>query len=211
MVAKDDEAFHCVYQMEDASGIRGVRLAKELMAVAGRTLKQNMTTLGPRVLPISEKVLFATNMLARALLGSKKVAPYVPDFTTAFEHICIHTGGRAVLDTMEKALRLPQEYMEPSRAGLYRFGNVSSTSIWYVLAFIESYRGVRKGDKVWQLGFGSGFKCNSAVWVARRRSAAMHPAWENFDLQGMRDEFAAAEKEKAAYLAAKAAAAAKAQ
>jgi hypothetical protein len=33
-----------------------VRLAKELMAVAGRTLKQNMTTLGPRVLPISEKV-----------------------------------------------------------------------------------------------------------------------------------------------------------
>jgi hypothetical protein len=42
-------------------------------------------------------VLFATNMLARALLGSKKVAPYVPDFTTAFEHICIHTGGHADL------------------------------------------------------------------------------------------------------------------
>ena len=26
------------------------------MAVAGRTLKANMTTLGPRVLPLSEKV-----------------------------------------------------------------------------------------------------------------------------------------------------------
>jgi len=26
------------------------------MAVAGRTLKQNMTTLGPKVLPLSEKV-----------------------------------------------------------------------------------------------------------------------------------------------------------
>ncbi|KAI8474465.1 MAG: FAE1/Type III polyketide synthase-like protein-domain-containing protein [Monoraphidium minutum] len=205
IIAADDEAFQCVYQMEDASGVRGVRLAKELMAVAGRTLKQNMTTLGPHVLPLSEKLLFAANFVARTVLGAKKVAPYVPDFTEAFEHICIHTGGRAVLDTMEKAMRLPAEYMEPSRAGLYRFGNVSSTSVWYVLAFIESYRGVRRGEKVWQLGFGSGFKCNSAVWVARRRNAAMHPAWDKFDLQAMRDEFEEAEKEKAAYLAAKAA------
>jgi 3-ketoacyl-CoA synthase len=39
-------------------------------------------------------------------------------------------GGRAVLDTMEKALGLSQEKMEPSRAGLFRFGNVSSTSVW---------------------------------------------------------------------------------
>jgi hypothetical protein len=86
----------------------------------------------------------------------------------------------------------------------------TSTSIWYVLAFIESHRGVRRGDKVWQLGFGSGFKCNSAVWVARKRIRYAHPAWEGFDLQAMRDEMDAAEREKAAYLAAKAAAAAKA-
>jgi predicted naringenin-chalcone synthase len=37
-----------------------------------------------------------------------------------------------VLDTMEKQLALSAELMEPSRAGLYRFGNVSSTSIWCV-------------------------------------------------------------------------------
>ena len=186
-----------------------MRLAKELMNVAGRTLKQNLTTLAPRVLPLSEKLLFAGNMVARACLGPKKVAPYVPDFSTAFEHICIHTGGRAVLDTMEKQLKLSEHYMEPSRAGLYRFGNVSSTSVWYVLAFIEAVRGVKKGDRVWQLGFGSGFKCNSAVWVARRRVKQMHGAWEGFDIQAMRDEFEEAEREKAAYLAAKAAGAAK--
>jgi hypothetical protein len=69
---------------------------------------------------------------------------------------------------MEKQLSLSKEMMEPSRAGLYRFGNVSSTSIWYVLAYIETFRGVKAGDKVWQLGFGSGFKCNSAVWRANR-------------------------------------------
>jgi len=31
-----------------------------------------------------------------------------------------------VLDTMEKQLGLSRAYMEPSRAGLYRFGNVSA-------------------------------------------------------------------------------------
>lgn len=51
---------------------------------------------------------------------------------------------------------------------LFRYGNVSSSSIWYVLAYIETFRGVAAGDRVWQLGFGSGFKCNSAVWKANR-------------------------------------------
>jgi predicted naringenin-chalcone synthase len=46
----------------------------------------------------------------------------------------LRAGGRAVLDTMEKQLALSVELMEPSRAGLYRFGNVSSTSIWCVPA-----------------------------------------------------------------------------
>uniref|UniRef100_A0A383VE34 3-ketoacyl-CoA synthase n=1 Tax=Tetradesmus obliquus TaxID=3088 RepID=A0A383VE34_TETOB len=201
-----DEAFGCVYQMEDDKGIRGVRLGKELMSVAGAALKINMTRLGPKVLPLSEQLLFAFNLVARQLMGPKQVKAYVPDFGQAFDHICIHTGGRAVLDTMEKQLALSTELMEPSRAGLYRFGNVSSTSIWYVLAFIESFRGVRAGERVWQLGFGSGFKVNSAVWVANKKNKVVHSAWEGFNISKMRAEFAEAEAEKQAYLAAKAAA-----
>lgn len=49
-----------------------------------------------------------------------------------------------------------------------RYGNVSSASIWYVLAYLESFNGMRRGDRIWQMGFGSGFKCNSAVWRANR-------------------------------------------
>lgn len=41
--------------------------------------------------------------------------------------------------------------MEPSRAALYRYGNVSSSSIWYVLSFIEHFRGVKAGDRVLQV------------------------------------------------------------
>jgi 3-ketoacyl-CoA synthase len=118
-----------------------VRLGKELMSVAARALRANMTSLGPLVLPLSEQLLFAANMAARKLAGGSKsiaqqlpaawVKPYTPDFKRAFEHMCIHTGGRGVIDTIERELALPKPSVEPSRAALYQFGNTSSTSIWW--------------------------------------------------------------------------------
>ena len=57
-----------------------------------------------------------------------------------------------------------------------------------MLAYIETFRGVRKGDRIWQLGFGSGFKCNSAVWKANRRVRDTHAAWEGFEPHAMYPE-----------------------
>ena len=37
-LAANDAAFHCVYEQEDVAGQRGVKLSKELMAIAGRGL-----------------------------------------------------------------------------------------------------------------------------------------------------------------------------
>lgn len=59
-----------------------------------------------------------------------KVRPYIPDFKLAFEHFCIHTGGRGVIDAIEKQLELLPENAAPSRETLYRYGNVSSASVW---------------------------------------------------------------------------------
>ena len=44
-------------------------------------------------------------------------------------------------------------------------------------ADIETKEGVRRGDRVWQIAFGSGFKCNSAVWKAVRNVNTQHEAW----------------------------------
>ncbi|XVF66582.1 hypothetical protein PTKIN_Ptkin10aG0048900 [Pterospermum kingtungense] len=76
-----------------------------------------------------------------------KIKPYNPDFKLAFEHFCIHAGGRAVLDEVEKNIDLKDWHMEPSRMTLYRFGNTSSSSLWYELAYSEAKGRIRKGDK----------------------------------------------------------------
>nr|QYJ54442.1 3-ketoacyl-CoA synthase-like protein [Consolida ajacis] len=163
----DDKAFRCVYQEEDDTGRVGVSLSKDLMAIAGGALKANITTLGPLVLPISEQLLFFSTLVIKKLINTK-IKPYIPDFKLAFEHFCIHAGGRAVIDELEKNLQLLPEHVEASRMTLHRFGNTSSSSIWYELAYMEAKGRMRKGNRVWQIAFGSGFKCNSAVWEALR-------------------------------------------
>jgi 3-ketoacyl-CoA synthase len=242
-----------LFQEEDADNIRGVRLSKRIMQVAGDTLKINISSLGPLVLPFSEQARFVLNLIARRavrgqvplpkparhviqklackivplpgiahLVGyrhprkisehlaagdyqtpclkrhkpddanfaqalARRLPPLVPDFTKAFQWFCVHTGGRAVLDAIENNLSLPAIHMEPSRVSLYKFGNPSSASIWYELEIISesgntcgaerdgglmpdngAERRLCAGDKIWQIAFGSGFKCNSAVWQCLR-------------------------------------------
>ncbi|KAL4429609.1 hypothetical protein ABPG77_008658 [Micractinium sp. CCAP 211/92] len=176
-MGQDDAHYGCVYQKEDGTGKPGVFLSKDLMRIAGHALKANITTLGPLVLPISEQLLFFANLVARKFLRLKNVRPYIPDFKLAFEHFCIHTGGRGVIDAIEKQLELRPDNVGPSRETLFRYGNVSSASIWYVLSNIETKRGVRRGERIWQIAFGSGFKCNSAVWRALRNVNDRHEAW----------------------------------
>jgi 3-ketoacyl-CoA synthase len=230
----EDESFGCITHREDDTGLMGVSLSKNVMKVAGESLKTNITTLGPLVLPLSEQFTFFMNLMARNLLHRKlpKLIPffirwiiymfadfflalpspknrslyalfvrrnralcglpnefteeelkemrsdknckisvgktYLPNFTKAFEHVCVHAGGRAVLDAIEKNLRLPSDYLNASRFVLNNYGNTSSSSIWYELKYHVKNSSIKKGERCWQIAFGSGFKCNSAVWEACR-------------------------------------------
>lgn len=161
----DDRSYNCVFQEEDDDNKKGLSLSKELMEVAGHALKANITTLGPLVLPLSEQILFLTSLFCRKVLRLN-MKPYIPDFKLAAQHFCMHAGGRAVLDALQKNLSLSKHNMEPSQMTLHRFGNTSSSTLWYELAYIEAKERIKRGDIVWQVAFGSGFKCNSAVWKA---------------------------------------------
>jgi 3-ketoacyl-CoA synthase len=130
------------------------------------------------VLPVSEQLLFFTTLVTKKLFNAK-IKPYIPDFKLAFEHFCLHVGGHAVIDELEKNLQLQPVHLEASRMMLHWFGNTSNSSIWYELAYMEAKGRVRRGHRIWQIAFGSGFKCNSAVWHALRNvKSSPNSPWE---------------------------------
>lgn len=70
MITKDDE-----------DGKIGTKIGREVMETAGKALKANITTIGPLVLPLSEKLIFVGNLFARkARLRPKTLqrVPHVP-------------------------------------------------------------------------------------------------------------------------------------
>ncbi|KAF8723683.1 hypothetical protein HU200_021645 [Digitaria exilis] len=174
--AAQDKSYQCASQQEDDKGELGVNLSKDLVAVAGETLQANITAIGSLVLPFSEQLLFLFSLIARKLLNSR-IKLHVPNFRMAFEHFCIHAGGRAVIDAVQRSLCLSDEDVEPSRMALHRFGNTSSSSVWYELGYIDAKGRMRKGDRVWMIGFGSGFKCNSVVWQCIQSTSNLDGPW----------------------------------
>ncbi|URE47199.1 3-ketoacyl-CoA synthase [Musa troglodytarum] len=164
----DDRAYRCVSEEEDEEGNSGIRLNKDLMVIAGEALRANITTVGPLVLPVTEQLRFLATLVARRLRGARGWKLYIPEFKCAFEHFCIHAGGRAVIDELQRSLGLSAAHVEASRMTLHRFGNTSSSSLWYELGYVEAKGRMRGGDRLWMIGFGSGFKCNSAVWRCLR-------------------------------------------
>ncbi len=63
---------------------------------------------------------------------------YIPNFRTAFEHFLVHTGGRAVIEEVEKKLRLDPSHVQPSKETLFRYGNTCCAAVFYVLTNMES-------------------------------------------------------------------------
>ena len=70
----------------------------------------------------------------------------------------------SLIDKVQETFNLTNEDCMPSRAGLCRFGNTSSPSIWYELTFLERTEVLQKHDRILQMAFGSGIKANTLVW-----------------------------------------------
>lgn len=176
----DDNSYKCVFEKEDSTGKHGVEISKDIVSVAGQAMKHNFVALGPHVLPIREQVKTVFNRVAISVINKAKrlelpgtldlkaPRPYTPNFAKGIDHFCIHAGGRAVIEGVQKNLGLQDHHVLPSMQTLRDWGNTSSSSIWYETEWIERFGSLKRGDRILQVAFGSGFKCNSAVWVALR-------------------------------------------
>ncbi|KAF9597148.1 hypothetical protein IFM89_016136 [Coptis chinensis] len=169
----NDEAYHCCVQTEDEDGRIGFHLSKELPKSATRAFIENLKVIAPKILPISEllRYVIVSHIQRRKKDGALKTAgvsrPTI-NFKTGVDHFCVHTGGTAVIDGVEKSLGLSKYDLEPSRMTLHRYGNTSASSLWYVLGYMEAKKRLKKGETVLMISFGAGFKCNSCLWKVVR-------------------------------------------
>ncbi|KAJ4785571.1 3-ketoacyl-CoA synthase [Rhynchospora pubera] len=167
----NDNAYNCAMQKEDDSGFVGMHLGKNLPKAAVYAFAENFERLIPKVLPYRELALYIYRTIKQKVVkppGKGNLAMTQIDFRTGIDHFCIHTGGPAVIDAVRRGLRLSEYDTEPSSMALHRWGNTSSTSLWYVLGYMEAKKRLKKGDRVLMVTFGTGFKCNSCIWEVNK-------------------------------------------
>ncbi|KAL3518267.1 hypothetical protein ACH5RR_020856 [Cinchona calisaya] len=167
-----DEAYNCCIQKEDDEGRVGFHLGKTLPKAATRAFVDNLKEIAPKILPIRELLRFIIVSFIRKRVKSctkdgGSIRPVI-NFKRGVDHFCIHTGGKAVIDGIGQSLNLSEYDLEPARMTLHRFGNTSASSLWYVLGYMEAKKRLKKGDRVFMISFGAGFKCNSCLWEVVR-------------------------------------------
>lgn len=176
----NDNAYNCALQKEDDDGLIGMHLGKSLPKAAVHAFSENFQRLMPRILPCRELALYFYRTVKQKVVkpaGKGNLAMAQINFKTAIDHFSVHTGGPAVIDAVGRALQLSQYDTEPASMTLHRWGNTSSSSIWYVLGYMEAKKRLKKGDRVLMITFGTGFKCNSCVWKVNR-DLGDGDAWE---------------------------------
>ena len=81
-------------------------------------------------------------------------------------HWGIHPGGRAILDRVQKRLELSEEQLMPARRVLNNYGNMSSSTVMFVLKDIMDEhlpRVAQAGERVCSMAFGPGLTVETSL------------------------------------------------
>lgn len=77
----------------------------------------------------------------------------------------IHPGGKAILDKIEKNLKLDPEQLQASRKVLSDYGNMSSATILFVLKELLDIPNSKKEELTLAMAFGPGLTIESALFT----------------------------------------------
>jgi len=94
--------------------------------------------------------------------GPGEVSP-ADTLSTAIAHWAIHPGGRSILDKTEAKLGLTEAQLVPSRETLRQYGNMSSTTILFVMKAIMDAPTTEDGQRVCAMAFGPGLTVESGL------------------------------------------------
>jgi predicted naringenin-chalcone synthase len=75
-------------------------------------------------------------------------------------HWALHNGGEKVIDAVRDELGLSEKQVQPARAVLSEFGNMSSPTVWFVLRELDT-RGIAPGDWCIMVAFGAGLAAHA--------------------------------------------------
>ena len=157
----------------DKEGINGVFLRKDVPMQAAKALEVCLRTIAPRILTWGQYAEAAYTHFERTVLG-RSVAEYVPDFTKCVDHFALHAGGYGVLKGLQQAMHLPVDKVLPSFATLRDFGNTSCSTTWYVMGYMETTEGIKRGQTVMRI-----MKEGVNIWRALKENHVVHTAWRH--------------------------------
>lgn len=89
---------------------------------------------------------------------------HLPQRTAPHQEIqgwAVHPGGRSILDKVQSGLALSEAQMQPSRAVLRRFGNMSSATVLFILA--DLFGASAPEERICAMAFGPGLTVESGL------------------------------------------------
>lgn len=80
-------------------------------------------------------------------------------------HWGIHPGGRAILDRIQNRLQLSETQLYPARRILKDYGNMSSSTVLFVLKEILEAGSTGAGERVCAMAFGPGLTVETGLFT----------------------------------------------
>ncbi|KAK9103503.1 hypothetical protein Sjap_020757 [Stephania japonica] len=149
---RTDRAYESAVREEDGEGIVGLNLTRDSRL---RTSNHAFYGLSTRPHKRCRRKNPALKEKARCILWllfkRSEKSNYVANFKSMVQHFCVPTTAKAMIKEMGKGMGLGEGEVEAAMATLHRFGNQSSSSMWYQLEYLEKKGRVKEGDLVWQL------------------------------------------------------------
>lgn len=111
------------------------------------------------------------HIIGESIVGALRPLYAEGELATAFDegrvgervrHWAIHPGGRSILDRVQERLRLSDAQLDPARAILREYGNMSSATVLFIIRRILD-DGAGDGERMAAMAFGPGLTAESAL------------------------------------------------